>query len=212
MSRFLVELNEELRQPLAMIIETAERLKPDMVREAGQVIVRNARMLMKRGHDLLEIAQLEAGSMRLDIREVDITALVRCIAEHFDIVATERDIDFRVETPATIVIAIDPAKLRRVVMNLLSNAFKFVPTGGSVRCTLALRETDVMLSVDDSGPGVAPELRHAILERRVPPAGGVGLAIAHDFMRMHGGTMAVTESDLGGARVEARLRAEPLPG
>ena len=69
--------------------------------------------------------------------------------------------------------AVDPDKLQRVVMNLLGNAFKFVPDGGRVRCSLRQSPHEIVVAVDDSGPGVKPELRQAIFERFRQGDGGI---------------------------------------
>ena len=99
-------------------------------------------------------------------------------------------------------------------MNLLSNAFKFAPAGGVVRCTLQTTNRALLICVEDSGPGVQPEHRTAIFERfrqvdgganRQVSGTGLGLAIAHEFVEMHRGTIEVGESALGGARFVVRL-------
>ena len=136
-TQFFANVSHELRTPLALIIGPAERLQnPELAltREAqletAQVIARNARMLLKHVNDLLDISKLEAGKLKIELQTTDVAALVRFIASHFDILAAERDVSLSVQTPASLVAAVDAAKLQRVVMNLLSNAFKFVPLGG----------------------------------------------------------------------------------
>jgi signal transduction histidine kinase len=99
-------------------------------------------------------------------------------------------------------------------MNLLANAFKFVPDGGRVRCTVEPSSCELTIAVDDSGPGVRPELRTAIFERfrqgdgginRKAGGTGLGLAIAKEFVEMHKGRIEVLDSDLGGARFQVTL-------
>ena len=112
------------------------------------------------------------------------------------------------------VAAVDPDKLQRVLMNLLGNAFKFVPAGGRIRCSLRHSAHELTVSVDDSGPGVKPELRQAIFERfrqgdgginRKAGGTGLGLAIAKEFVEMHKGRIEVLDSDLGGARFQVTM-------
>ena len=217
-TQFFANVSHELRTPLALIIGPADRLlnaslKPDEQQETAQVIARNARMLLKHVNDLLDISKLEAGKLRLALRDTDLAGLVRFIASHFEVLAAERHIDFRVEA-AEAVTAADPEKLQRVVMNLLSNAFKFAPLGGSVRCRLSASHDTLVLSVEDSGPGVKPELRKLIFERFRQGDGGsnrqfggtgLGLSIAEELVSMHAGTIRVMDSDLGGALFEATL-------
>ena len=220
-TQFFANVSHELRTPLALIIGPAERLQnPELglTRESqvetAQVIARNARMLLKHVNDLLDISKLEAGGLKIALQTTDVAALVRFIASHFDILAAERDVCLSVQTPASLFVAVDPAKLQRVVMNLLSNAFKFVGPGGQVRVQVAIQDDRLAVSVDDSGPGVKPELRKAIFERfrqgdggtnRQASGTGLGLAIAHEFVELHEGTIDVSDSDLGGARFEALL-------
>jgi PAS domain S-box-containing protein len=219
-TQFFANVSHELRTPLALIIGPAERLvsatatlEPAEQRETAHVIVRNARMLLKHVNDLLDISKLEAGKLKLELRDSDVAGLVRFIASHFDVLAAERRITFVVEVAACKA-AVDPDKLQRVVMNLLSNAFKFAPAGGSVRCRLVMTDGDIVLSVEDSGPGVKPELRQAIFERfrqgdgganRQFSGTGLGLAIAHEFVEMHKGSIEVLGSDLGGALFQVLL-------
>ena len=223
-TQFFANVSHELRTPLSLIIGPAERLTSsstpmslDAQRETAQVIVRNARMLLKHVNDLLDVSKLEAGKLKIDLRDTDLGALVRFIASHFEVLAFERDIAFTVHA-APCSAAVDPEKLQRVVMNLLSNAFKFAPAGGAVRCLLQIAPQGIVLSVEDSGPGVRRELRKAIFERfrqgdgsasRQFSGTGLGLAIAHEFVEMHKGTIEVLDSELGGALFRVTL---PLHG
>lgn len=95
-TQFFANVSHELRTPLALIIGPAERLlksdstmKPEEQRETAQVIVRNARMLLKHVNDLLDISKLEAGKLKIQLHDMDVAALVRFMASHFDILAAE---------------------------------------------------------------------------------------------------------------------------
>jgi PAS domain S-box-containing protein len=214
-TQFFANVSHELRTPLALIIGPADRLlKEDAEisfeqrRESARIIGRNARMLLKHVNDLLDISKLEAGKLKLEAHDTDIGSLVRFTASHFELLAQDRQIAFLVETPTQIISAIDPEKIQRVVMNLLSNAFKFVPDEGTVRASIGISENEVTISVEDSGPGVQPELRRAIFERFRQGEGGanrrfggtgLGLAIAKEFVEMHKGAIEILDSNLGGA-------------
>lgn len=215
-TQFFVNISHELRTPLALILGSAERLLdggasvgPSLQLDAAQVIVRNAKMLLKNVNDLLDISKLEAGRFQIDLQHVDVAELIRFVASHFSVLANERHVDFRIETEEPCVLAVDQEKLQRIVMNLLSNAFKFVPNGGFVVCRLNMLGEILELSVEDSGPGIKPELRRVIFERfRQGDAGanrqfagtGLGLAIVHQFVGLHNGTIEVLDSGLGGAK------------
>src|SRR5262249_9042859 len=130
-------------------------------------------------------------------------------------------ISLTVDVPPSVPAELDPEKLQRVFMNLLSNAFKFVPVGGRVGCRLAVREGQAVVTVEDDGPGVQPELRQAIFERfrhgnatalREIGGTGLGLSIAREFVELHAGTIAVDDAPGGGARFTVTLPLDAPAG
>ena len=215
-TQFFANVSHELRTPLALILGPARRLIDDSGtmslaerREAGEVVARNARMLLKHVNDLLDMSRIEAKKLTIDLVDTDVAALVRFVASHFSVLAAERSIQFEVDAEKACVAAVDPEKLQRVLMNLVGNAFKFTANGGRIRCRLRSGGDQLAVSLDDSGPGVPAELRHAIFERfrqldggtnRKVAGTGLGLAIAKEFVEMHRGAIDVSDSDLGGAR------------
>jgi PAS domain S-box-containing protein len=215
-AQFFANVSHELRTPLALILGPAQRLIDDdgtmdlaQRRESAQVVARNARMLLKHVNDLLDMSKLEAGKLKIELQDTDVAALVRFLASHFAVLADERGIDYVVDAAEPCTAAVDADKLQRVIMNLLANAFKFVPAGGRVRCSLQRSARELSVAIDDSGPGVKPELRQAVFERfrqgdggsnRKVGGTGLGLAIAKEFVEMHKGRIEVIDSDLGGAR------------
>lgn len=223
-SRFFANVSHELRTPLALILGPVEGmlggrgLAPGHRRDL-EVVRRNAATLLKHVNDLLDVARLDAGQMSLRRVETDLAHLVRLMASHFEALAPQRDITFVVSTPASLPAEVDPDKLRRVLLNLLSNAFKFTPRGGRIRIALSVcGEGRALVEVQDSGPGVPPDLRGVIFERfrqahdgsdRVFGGTGLGLSIARDFVELHGGIVSVTDAPGGGAlfQVEVPLRA-----
>ncbi len=171
-------------------------------------------MLLKHVNDLLDMSRIEAGKLRIDRRATDLAELLRLIASHFEVLAADRGIEFVVVADAVPKVGVDTDKIQRVVMNLLGNAFKFTPVSGRVHVTLRRSSRDVVIDVDDSGPGVKPELRQAIFERfrqaegganRQAGGTGLGLAIAKEFVEMHRGRIDILDSPLGGARFEVTL-------
>ena len=220
-TQFFANVSHELRTPLALILGPAQRLIEDHGtmnaaerRESGEVIARNARVLLKHVNDLLDMSKLEAHKLKIELADTDVAALVRFLASHFAVLAADRNIEFVVDADEDCVAAVDADKLQRILMNLLGNAFKFVPSGGRIRCSLRQSSRELLLQVDDSGPGVQPELRQAIFERfrqgdgginRKAAGTGLGLAIAKEFVEMHKGRIEVLDSDLGGARFEVGI-------
>lgn len=220
-TQFFANVSHEFRTPLQLVIGPADRLSqndatmlPEQRQESARVIARNARMLLKHVNDLLDISKFEAGKLKIELQDTNVTPLLRLTASYFDLLAEDRHITFLIEAPDEVVSAIDPEKIQRVVMNLLSNAFKFVPDEGKVRASLRSSQTELVISIEDSGPGVKPELRHAIFERFRQGEGGtnrqfggtgLGLAIAKEFVAMHHGGLEVVDSELGGACFQLRL-------
>lgn len=113
----------------------------------------------------------------------------------------------------------DPGSLQRALLNVLDNAAKWSPEGGVVRIMMGIAgERLVAISVDDEGPGIPPEERKLVFERfyrsdasRSMPGSGLGLAIVHHVMQRHGGSVTISDSPTGGARLILRLPGEP-PG
>jgi signal transduction histidine kinase len=218
-TQFFANVSHELRTPLALVLGPTEKLLAGNDLSAGQrqdleVVNRNARALLRHVNDLLDLSKLEAGKMEAYYAEVDLARLVRQTAAHFESVAHERNVLLEVDAPEGLPAEIDPDKVQRVLLNLLSNAFKFVPGGGTVRCGLVTETGQARFTVEDTGPGVPPALREAIFERfrqvdgsdtRSAGGTGLGLSIAKEFVELHGGTIAVDDAPSGGARFTVDL-------
>ena len=193
------------------------------------MIERNARALLRRVDDLLEIARLDDGKIEVSYESVDLARLVRRVVANFETVASDRGIDLVTQTPAEMAAQVDREKIERILLNLLSNAFKFTPTGGTVRCQVACREQDsggspdgqdggtagrVAITIYDSGPGIPIEMREAVFERfrqvdggttRRVGGTGLGLAIVKELVELHGGTVTAAQAPEGGAAFEIAL-------
>lgn len=212
-SQFFANVSHELRTPLALILGPTERVLASAKltaeeRRALEVIDRNARSLLKHVSDLLDMSKLEAGKMKLRYATLDLAQLLRLAVSHFDSAALERHIQLNAETPETMTVKADAEKLERVLLNLLVNALKFTPEGGTVRCRLSDEGERALIEVHDSGPGVPEELRDSIFERfqqgeqgsaRRFGGTGLGLSIAREFVELHGGQLNVLDSPEGGA-------------
>ncbi|RPH72896.1 MAG: response regulator [Myxococcaceae bacterium] len=229
-TQFFANVSHELRTPLALILGPTETLlaAPELSGEHRaelRIVQRNARQLLREVDDLLEVSRLEAGRTELERSPLDLAATVRDAVEGFRSLARERGLEIRVDTPPRMVGALDPSRVLRIVLNLLSNAFKFTPHQGTVR--VSLREDDVqparaVLEVADSGPGIPEPQREAVFERfRQLDLGntrrfggvGIGLALARDLTRAHGGELTVTTAPEGGALFRCVLPLPPVqPG
>ena len=214
-SQLFANVSHELRTPLSLILGPADALlaRGDNLtgpqRRDVAVMRRNAATLLKHVNDLLDIAKMDAGKMTLAYAEADLARLARKVSGHFEALASQRRISFVVDVPEHFPAQVDVEKLERVVLNLLSNAFKFTPEGGRIKLSVSeTPEERALLSVQDSGPGIPPELRAALFERFRQADGGttrqfggtgLGLSIVRDFVELHGGLVSVTAAPGGGA-------------
>jgi signal transduction histidine kinase len=242
-TQFFANVSHELRTPLALILGPVEKLLKQKKLSQEQhydlaIVDRNARLLLKQVNDLLDVSKLEAGRMALNYNPVDLAQLVRLTAANFDGLAQEKQITFTIDAPETLPAQVDAAKVQRILLNLISNAFKFTPNGGTVRCILETHQTEItstnevlppsqapvdraILSVRDSGSGVPDELRQIIFERFSQGEGGttrrfggtgLGLAIAKEFAELQGGTISVSDAPEGGAQFRVELPLMALSG
>ena len=167
--------------------------------------LRNARRLMRLVNQILDVAKLEAGQMRLNRRTLDLASFVRSIVEAFVPAAEGKGVVLDVDAPSSLRCAFDSDALEKVVTNLVSNALKFTPGGGLV--TITLRETSdgVMLRVADTGPGIPAEHLAHVFERfyqvdetltRAEAGTGIGLALVQELVTLHGGAIEVSSGDL----------------
>lgn len=218
-SQFFTNVSHELRTPLALILGSIDRLQDasnldEEQRSALMGMRRNSNSLLKHVNDLLDASKLDAGKMGVKYQEFDLAQATRLIGSNFASLAQDRGMEFTLNAPHSLIVQGDAAKLERVLTNLLSNAFKFAPLKGKVRCEIREDEGHVSLEVADNGPGIPPELRKAVFERfRQLDAGptrrfggtGLGLTIAQEFVQLHGGTIDVSQSPEGGALFTVRL-------
>ncbi len=218
-SEFFANVSHELRTPLSLIIGPTEKLidspaVSDEVSDQLRMVVRNAQLLLNHVNDLLDASKLEFGRATLSYAEVDLGQLLRFLAAYFQSLAEERKINFLIESEAGLLVEVDAEKLQRVILNLLSNAFKFTPEGGAIRCSLRCDGDRAEIEIADSGPGIPPEARELIFERfrqleggatRRHGGTGLGLSIARDFVELHNGKISAGEAPEGGARFVVTL-------
>lgn len=225
-TQLYANVSHELRTPLALILgplgkRLADRTLGEEARRDLEMVERNARLLYRHVSDLLDVAKLEAGRMQMHYAQVDLAHLVRLTASHFETVAADRGIRYDIETPDTLPAQVDGEKCQRILLNLLSNAFKFTPDGGAITVTLESEGERAVLQVRDNGPGVPPAMRESVFERFRQVEGGVsrrfggtglGLAIVKEFVELHNGTVALSEAPGGGALFNVSLPLEAPPG
>ncbi len=230
-TNFFTNISHEFRTPLTLILGPAEELMADgadaPTRSKGTLIQRNAQRLLRLINQLLDLSKLEAGAMRLLPEARDLAALGRHLAATFASMAEARGIAFRTEGPTRLPFVFDAPKLDVVLTNLLSNALRFTPAGGTV--TLSWREVPatgtrlggVELAVSDTGPGIAPAHQPHLFDRfyqgahpstpGAQPGTGVGLALVKELTELHRGTVAVESPPGAGATFRVWLPQGLVP-
>ncbi|MFN8598465.1 MAG: GAF domain-containing protein [Anaerolineae bacterium] len=210
-NEFVQNISHELRTPLAIVRGYAELLDSgemgdlsEAARESVSVIARRSRMLGKLLDDLLSILSAETGKLARE--QVDMTKLVESLIEEFQPVVKQTHINLSAQVaPHAAAVNGDPVQLRRVLDNLLSNATKFTPAGGSIAVRLSSADSSVTLEVSDSGIGIPADQLTRIFERFYQVDGstkrryggvGLGLSLVKEIVEGHGGRVSV-ESEVG---------------
>jgi two-component system sensor histidine kinase MtrB len=222
---FLADVSHELRTPLAalrtfnqLLMETAgddPEARAEFLESSGGQIER----LDWLAQNLLELSKLDSGLVLLDLRPDDLRAAVESAAHQHDSTAARRGVRVTIDLPdAPIRIRHDPPRMGQVVANLVGNAIKFTPRGGSVRVAVVSTDDGARIEVTDTGVGIDPaELPH-IFERfyrgsRANEArgsgSGLGLAIVRSIVDMHGGTVEVETGPERGSRFTVHLPSDP---
>jgi PAS domain S-box-containing protein len=219
---FLQAVSHDLRTPLAAILGlavTLERsdiqLPPEETRDLAKRIAINSRKLDKMVTDLLDLDRLGRGIVEPNLRPTDVGALVRRVVSEADLMSQGR---VQVEA-APVLVHVDPAKVERIVENLLANTARHTPSGSPVLVRVESLDGGVLVAVDDRGPGVPDEHKEAVFEpfRQGPqpsahsPGVGVGLALVARFAELLGGRAWVEDREGGGASFRVWL-ADGEPG
>ena len=230
-TQVFANVSHELRTPLTLILGPVHALGEspglnDEQRSALALVERNAQLLLGHVNDLLELSRADAVGVTSNRRPTEVTVMFKALSSSFRPLAQDLGVEYQVDLgPALPPLLVDPEKLERVAMNLLANAFKFTPRGGKVALCVHLDETsdtndggrELVLSVDDSGPGIRVEDRELVFERfrqldgrpnRAFSGTGLGLAIVREFVSASSGTVRVEDSALGGARFVVGLPVE----
>lgn len=216
------DISHEMRNPLSTLMGTLEavqdRLRPPS-HEVMQSMLEETAHLASIVDDLSVLQGADARTLRLDAAAVDAGTLTRGVIDVAMGTATARSITIHTSVAADVVAFGDARRIRQIIANLVSNAVRYTPDGGTIEVTVSGTRRGVQVSVSDSGPGVAIEDREHVFERfwradaarsRHTGGSGLGLAIARDLARAHGGDVVVSDSPLGGARFQLFLPRRPL--
>ncbi|MEM1057108.1 MAG: ATP-binding protein [Bacteroidota bacterium] len=228
-TRFLASISHELRTPLTLTfgpIEDLLRGEYDSVDEARPHFARarsNGRRLLRLINQLLDLSRLGAGAVVLNptLHSDDLGAHVRHLTALFDTHAEQRGITLHtVVAEAPFTREFDADVIDQIVVNLVSNAFKFTPAGGTVQVSLQAEGDAAVLIVEDTGIGIAPDEQEQVFERfyqvesgptRSHEGSGVGLALVRELVDLQGGTVAVRSQRGAGACFTVRLPGLACP-
>ncbi len=221
---FLATVSHELRTPLNAILGwtvVARRQAPKELERALGIIERNARAQTRIIEDVLDVSRIVGGKMRLDIGAADVAAAIEAALETVRPVAEARGVLLSADVGAVGIIAADAGRLQQVVWNVLSNAIKFTPEGGTVDLAAARLGQRIVIRVSDTGEGIDPAFLPHLFEPFRQADGsttrrhgglGLGLAIVRQLVQAHGGTIrAESDGPHQGSIFTIELPAQSLP-
>jgi PAS domain S-box-containing protein len=231
-SQFLANMSHELRTPLNAILGYTELILdeiygtvPEKIRDVLKRLDKNGRHLLELINEVLDLSKIEAGSLTLDLSEYSIHELVQAAVTALEGLATEKRLTLRLDVPADLPAGKgDARRITEVLLNLIGNAIKFTEAGG-VRVGVSLSDGAFLISVADTGPGIAEADQQRIFEAfqqadssntRKQGGTGLGLAITRRIVGMHGGRIWVESTPGEGAtfrftlpvRVERQVAAQ----
>ncbi|HCE17416.1 MAG TPA: PAS domain-containing sensor histidine kinase [Anaerolinea thermolimosa] len=203
---FVSNISHELRTPLASLKALAETLNagaledPPAARRFLRQMETEIDNLTQLVQELLELSRIESGRAPLDVHEIDPLAFLRQATERMQVQAERAGLTLQLDCPTSLpAVRADPGRIQQVLMNLIHNAIKFTPPGGTITVTARPFGRELIISVQDTGVGISPEDLPRIFERfykgdrsRSGGGTGLGLSIARHLVEAHGGRIWAT--------------------
>ncbi|OOQ57050.1 two-component regulator propeller domain-containing protein [Mucilaginibacter pedocola] len=211
--KFFTNVSHEFRTPLSLILSPIDNLikASDKPEQQNQLVTikRNGKRLLNLVNQLLDFRKMEYNELKLSLKRGDIIQFTKEVAASFKDVAQQKQIQFLIESDIqSYVIDFDQDKMERILFNLLSNAFKFTPSGGHISVMLSMaavnehkgEQNRLEIKVIDTGIGIPKENQEKIFERffqddmpenLLNQGSGIGLSITKEFVKMQGGTIEV---------------------
>jgi two-component system sensor histidine kinase GlrK len=227
-NRFLRHMSHELKTPLANIREGTELLIEGAVgaltveqREVAGILRDNSLRLQRLIENLLSYSEWQARHGELELAEIRLLPLVKSAIETYQLPINAHGLRLDLQVPELALTA-DRSKLKLILDNLISNAVKFTPDGGTItlRATEDADTREVVIDVGDTGPGVPvderPRVFDAFYQGMTPHGGlvrgtGIGLSVVQEFVLAHGGSVEIADEEFAGAHFRVRLPFEPTP-
>jgi signal transduction histidine kinase len=210
--QFLAVVSHELRTPLNAIagwiqILRTKDLNPEAKAKAFRTIEQNARLQDELIGDILDFSQIVAGKLSVEFQNVAIDNVVRQTLDTLKPVADDKGVTLVADVePNTPTLAGDPKRLQQILWNLVANAVKFTPKGGTVSVRVETELPQIRVRVRDSGAGIKPELLNRVFEpfmqgdsslKRAYGGLGLGLAITRHLVELHGGSVKAESAGEG---------------
>ncbi len=216
---FFSNVSHEFRTPLTLMLgplsDALAEPMPDGQRERLQIAERNAHRLLRLVNSLLDFSRIEAGRTQATFSATDLTSLTAELASHFQSACAQAGLDLVVDCdPLPGPVYVDRAMWEKIVLNLLSNAFKFTLEGG-IKVSLKVRGEGVELKVADSGVGIPQADAALVFDRfhrvegqrgRSMEGSGIGLSLVKEMVALHGGVVRVRSADGKGSVFSVRLK------
>ena len=215
---FFTNVSHDLRTPLTLISEPVEQLvnSPNITtheRSLMKIAQKNVFILKRLINQILDLRKLEHHKLELHLKETDFAALVAEWSDAFSSLALRTNMDFTVDirNEGAPTMAIDVEKMERVFYNIVANAFKYTPDGGTIKIEYIGTDAEAVIRVKDSGQGISAEDLPLVFDRffqsnHVHPNGsGIGLALAKSFVELHGGTIEVESRSGEGSEFTVKL-------
>ncbi len=210
--RLLADVTHELRTPLTVMRGNVEALI-DGVHPADpphlEAILEETRVLSRLVDDLRTVSLAEAGALALHREPTDAAALVRDTASSFATAAAAAGVTLRVDAGGALPASIDPIRVREILTNVLANALRYTPRGGTIAVTATGAGRGITVQVRDTGAGIAADVLPHVFDRftRSPesPGAGLGLAIAKSLVSTHGGTIEASSVEGEGTEIRFTL-------
>jgi signal transduction histidine kinase/DNA-binding response OmpR family regulator/ligand-binding sensor domain-containing protein len=210
---FFTNISHEFRTPLMLIIGPLNNLletKPNAENEKLMMIHRNAQRLLRLMDQIMDISKIDAGSLRLELREGDIVKFVQEIKKSFDYLSQLKKIQFEFQTKVQESVCLfDHDKIEKILYNLLSNAFKATPQYGSVSMEVEITEGDSIthrllhIKIENTGIGISKEDLPNLFTRfyrtkNYADGTGIGLSLTKSLVELQGGTIEVVSEEKSG--------------
>jgi len=210
-SSFFAGISHEFRTPLTLIATPVQELlkKHSDDKEMSwtlQLIKRNANRLLQLINQLLDLSKLEAGKLQLKVGKEDVIAWVKIIAASFESLALSKEIQFLIRLPDDpVFMFFDKEKVEQMVLNLLSNAFKFTPLHGKVEIKVSVTDRQLIIEVTNTGHGIPKQELTKIFDhfyqvsshQNAAEGTGIGLALVKEFSELHHGKVEVVSETRG---------------